>query len=525
MAATRRSARRNLAAFLTVLHLSLVALLGNAAAQSGQEETQVRIPGAVASVEDGAIVLRAGGQELVYVSGFGWLADLDAPAPEIRDGEVYGSPALLSALGLHVPVLEAVRFAGDAQVRVVLDVPGLDAVQLAGLERSGEVRAGESLHFTLPPLLLPVGLEGSYAGVEVRFRQGAHGTAVEVDAGEFSYELFALAGPTRVVLDLARERPPLGPETSQTLTEGVTYRRLQADGASGPSWVHVLDVAPGVGEWRVVGAPGEARSTDRWASGAFAAINGGYFDTVTRQVIGMLMVDHELLSLPSRGRAVVAFGARGPMIDRVVASYSVFLDGVLVAARGAPFADQVAVVTGPGFAGSGRVGVLVVDDEAGLVVDNRVGPVRLASEQYALVYPAELRPLALAEAGTRVRYDWHVTPEEFASARYALEAGPLLVKDGRPALEPERELFAVGQRILDGLTQQAAIGVRADGSVVLVAAESMVASDLVPLMQRLGARDAMRLDSGGSTTLYADGRVWNRRSEREVVSAIVLRVP
>lgn len=75
------------------------------------------------------------------------------------------------------------------------------------------------------------------------------------------------------------------------------------------------------------------------------------------------------------------------------------------------------------------------------------------------------------------------------------------------------------------MTQQAAIGVRADGSVVLVAAESMVAADLVPLLQQLGVRDALRLDSGGSTTLYAAGEVVNRRSEREVANAIVLRMP
>jgi exopolysaccharide biosynthesis protein len=104
-----------------------------------------------------------------------------------------------------------------------------------------------------------------------------------------------------------------------------------------------------------------------------------------------------------------------------------------------------------------------------------------------------------------------------------VEAGPLLLKDGRPAFEPEREAFARGVRILDEVTQQAAIGVRADGTVLLVAAEAMVAADLVALFEALGARDAMRLDSGGSTTLVADGLVLNRRTERAVANAIVWR--
>ena len=493
--------------------------------QASEATPLVRIPGAVASATDGAIVIRSGGQELVYVEGFGWLADVDAPGPELRDGEVYGVPALLAALGLDVAAVEAVRFAGDTQLRVVLDVPALDAATLAHLASSGEVVDGERLELQLPPLLVPAGLPESYGGVEVLLRQRADGTTVEVTGGTFRYEAFALAGPTRVVLDLTLERPPLGPETSEVLAEGITYRQVQAHGSAGLSRVHVIDVAPGVGEWRVVGQPGEVRTTDRWADGAFAAINGGYFDTGTKQVIGMLVVDGVLLSLPSRGRAVIAFGDGPPLIDRVQASYSVWLEGVAVAVRGAPFVDEIAVVWGPGSAGSSRFGVLVIDDEEGRVVDNRLGPVRLRADQYAVVYPAELRPLALAEPGTRLEYTWHVTPEAFRSARYAVEAGPLLLKDGRDVLEPEREMFAVGQRILDGLTQQAAIGVRADGSVVLVAAEAMVAADLVPLLQRLGVRDALRLDSGGSTTLYAAGQVVNRRSEREVVNAIVLRVP
>ena len=54
------------------------------------------------------------------------------------------------------------------------------------------------------------------------------------------------------------------------------------------------------------------------------------------------------------------------------------------------------------------------------------------------------------------------------------------MKDGQPAYEPELERFALGQRILDGLTQQSAIGVTATGTTLLVVAETMRASELVP---------------------------------------------
>ena len=64
-----------------------------------------------------------------------------------------------------------------------------------------------------------------------------------------------------------------------------------------------------------------------------------------------------------------------------------------------------------------------------------------------------------------------------------------------------------------------------DGSVVLLIAETMTAEQLIPLFQRLGVRDAMRLDSGSSAGLFVAGEVVNRRFEREIVSAIVLVAP
>jgi len=497
----------------------------------------VRLEGIDVVATDGAIVLRSGGVELVYVDGFGWLADLVADPPTVRDDGVYVDPSVALALGVggavgvapsaavDGPRLVAVRFAGETVVRVVADLSGIEAWQLAGLTRSGSVSAGERLALELPRVQVEAQRSETFRGLEVRVTERDDATLLELGGAAFTYEVFALPAPTRLVIDVTFERPPIWVDRHEVLRDGVSYQRLRASGAGGATWVHVIEVAADVGEWRVVGTPGEARTTDRWADGAFAAINGGYFDTSTRQVIGMLMIDRQLLSLPSRGRAVIAFGDGPPIIDRVTASYSVWLDGRAVAVRGAAFVDQLSVVHGPGSAGSGRFGVLVVDAEDGRLVSNSIGPVRLSAQQYAVIYPAELRPLALAEPGSIVRYAWYVDPAPIGAARYAVEAGPLLLKDGIDVLSPELEQFAVGQRILDGLTQQAAIGVRADGSVVMVAAESMVASDLVPLLQELGVRDALRLDSGGSTTLYADGRVFNRISEREVVNAIVLRLP
>ena len=136
-------------------------------------------------------------------------------------------------------------------------------------------------------------------------------------------------------------------------------------------------------------------------------------------------------------------------------------------------------------------------------------------------YPADVRPLALVEPGQRVNVDAQLLPDALERAPWAVEAGPLLVQDGQSAFDPEAEGFGRGGRILDEPVQQAALGVRADGTVLMVVAERMVAEDLVPLFLALGAEAALRLDSGSSATLVADGRTLNRLLSRPVESAIV----
>jgi exopolysaccharide biosynthesis protein len=261
-------------------------------------------------------------------------------------------------------------------------------------------------------------------------------------------------------------------------------------------------------------------SVTELASGALVALNAGYFDTSDYAAIGLLKIDHGLLSLPSRGRAGVAFGVQGgPLIDRLDADVLITTSrGVLRV--GTANGDGVSVTTTAGaLAGTPSQGVLVIQD--GVVEENKIGPRLVPEDGLALAYPATNRELALLDTGDRVSIDTSLRPTGFQSAAYAVEAGPLLVRDGVAAYEPSSEGFASGQRILDGLTQQAAIGVMPDGTTLLVVAETMRAQDLVRLFLELGADRAMRFDSGSSTTLVIDGKVVNRKTERKVVSAVV----
>lgn len=484
-----------------------------------------RLPGARARVSEDAITIDYGPYHETYVLGLGWLSYLAADPPLLVDGEVLVNGSVLEALGVTEPRLEGVRYSVGAETRIVLDVPGLPAASLAGLRSGGSRASGEALVLRLPPMLLPAAPPEDVAGLELEFSEADDGVLLSLRGPAFDYAVLPLAEPTRLVIDVMTQRDLSElVEEERQVAPGVVYRKYRVVVPSGASVVHLVSIAPGSGQFRVVGESRVPRTVTQLSSGALVALNAGYFDTNDFAAIGLLKVDYGLLSLPSRGRAGVAFApGRPPLIDRLDADVLLHTSrGTLPVGTAAQ--DGVSVARTPGaLVGTGAQGVLVVQD--GVVLENKVGPRRVPADGFALAYPPSNRDLALLDTGDTVALDTRLRPIDFEAAQYAVEAGPLLVRDGVTAYDPTLEGFASGQRILDGLTQQAAVGVMADGTTLLVVAETMRAADLVPLFLGLGVESAMRFDSGSSTTLVVDGKVVNRSAERKVVSAVVFIAP
>ncbi len=478
-----------------------------------------RIPDALVSRLGGAVTLHGPQGDLVYIEGLGWRDGQLLGQPLVSEAGVYAPEDLLRHLGVTSPTLSNIRFGGSGTVRLVLDIAGLPAAALGVAERQGRLGEGEVLRLRLPDLNLPLELPDPYRGVALELLSSEAGAELQISGGPASYHVFTLDGPTRLVVDVTPHAFANVEAETRTLRPGVLYRRFAAPTAIGSSEVHVLEMAPDSGEFRVVGASEEPRSVSALSSGAFAGINAGYFDTRTFGAIGLLKVDGGLLSLPSRSRASIGFSAGAAVIDRVESTINLRIDGRFYQGEGPGTDGPIEVVAASGSAGGPTEGVITVAQ--GRVRANRVGPQVVPAGGFAVVYEADQRELALIDAGARATIEVDFDPASFATARYAVEAGPLLVAGGLPAFAPDAEQFQRGERILDEYTQQAAVGVKGDGAVLFVVADNMIAEELVPLMLSLGAEEAMRLDSGGSTTLVVDGKVLNRSSERKVVSAIV----
>lgn len=507
------------------MRLLLVLMLGAGSVVLAQDGLY-RLPDALVRIAPGAVELH-GERVITYVEGLGWLPDGPASYPVVIDNAVYVGGELLDYLGLDLPRLERIRSSDTGTIRLVLDLANIAVSSVQGVRQEGQLEAGAVLTIPLPRLLLPLELPDTAHGIELALLDRGLGTALTISAPhQLAFRVFPLDDPVRVVVDLQPLAFAQITEEARDIAPGIRYRRFAAPTEIGTSGVHLIEIAPGAGEFRVVGEPLVPRTLSELASGGIVAINAGYYDPATFQTIGFLQVDYALLSLPSRNRASIGFGSGAPIIDRVRADVRVWVNGQV------HFSDslnslgqgQIAAYThGGALVGNPSLGVIVVEN--GRVIANKIGPQRVPDDGFAIVYAPELRALALVDTGDRVALEVRYLPSAFNYVRYAVEAGPLLVQGGFPAYDPVLENFSQGTRIVDGRTQQSAIGVRPDGTVLLVAADNMVARELVPLFLSLGASYAMRLDSGTRSTLYANGRILNRSSERPIVSAIVVVPP
>jgi hypothetical protein len=230
-----------------------------------------------------------------------------------------------------------IRFGGSGSIRVVFDLAGaVDRTALGRGVQQGRLEEGQRLELSLPPLQLPVGDIEPYNNIEVTAVTTATETRVSLLGPTMSYRSYILESPLRFVIDIV----PLSfanitPETRE-IRPGIIYKRFAAPSSAGSTGVHVVEIAPNTGEFRVVGSSGTGAPLTTLASGSLTGINAGYFDTQNFAAIGFLKVDYGMMSFPSRNRASVAFnGMQTPIIGRVQAQLNVRINGQIYFSKSA----------------------------------------------------------------------------------------------------------------------------------------------------------------------------------------------
>jgi hypothetical protein len=289
---------------------------------------------------------------------------------------------------------------------------------------------------------------------------------------------------------------------------------------------------------------------------AIAAINGGYF-APNGDPAGLLKVGGELVSEMLRPRGAVAISspvARSLQLffGRVTAQMSASFDTpegqqVMVSAsiNGVRQRDELTVYT-PRFhenTATTPAGVeWVLRGRPLTVIERRDGtePARIPPDGLVLSFGGLNPPPALntLAAGSVVRISARYQAERGADSwhwesAYDIVGGAgLLVRDGKPiedwAVEDLRQGFDTERH------PRTMIGVDEDGDVWLVAVDGrqinhsigMTFKDLQRLAARLGLRDALNLDGGGSTTIVVRDEIVNRPSDpqgpRRVSDALIV---
>jgi hypothetical protein len=356
---------------------------------------------------------------------------------------------------------------------------------------------------------------------------------------------------------------PPAPASAVEVGPGVEWTQIVRE--PGPMRINVLELDPALvhgvlSNGRVAGRERVSRMARR--VGAVAGVNGGYF-APSGDPVGVLAIDAALLSEAVDGRSALVVGAGRVAVAPVRFSGSVTMNGVerlidgvertrgLIPACGgrggdAPTTRPNAALTctdaselillSPSYGArpprEGGVEAVLRDGSVASVRPPGTG--RVPRDGLLLTGTGDaarfLRDAALPRSRAEVKLSLTAAgrPLDLAGQTLVVGGGPRLLRGGRVAVTATAEGFAPPQApaffgtFVAARQPRTLAGVRADGKLLLVTVDGrrrgwsagMTLPEAARLMRSLGARDALNLDGGGSTTMTVRGEVVNRPSDR-----------
>jgi hypothetical protein len=357
--------------------------------------------------------------------------------------------------------------------RYVLEVAGRLPPGFQQHRTIATVVPGDPWRWQVPGVAAPLDIHAETAGaLRVASATGGHALEMRLATTEpVKVHAFSLTEPARLVVDVSALPPDAAvPSATQDqvvrkVWPGVTAVERAAATAEAHSRVHEVVLANDARlEVELRAATGESLAVDAQADDPVAAMNAGYYDPATLAPIGLRIVNGEMLSLPSRGRPVLYDGPDGLGIVTPAGLIELWSGpNLLEQARiGESRRFDVAWASGVTFGAAGSQ--LLRVDASGVVLSNEPGYGTVPTGGMAVRFDPFMASLARLQPGDRLRAAFVLEPP-LDQARWAVEAGPSLVRDGRDAYTPSLEAFVEGTRIVSDVTQQAAVALHADGTV------------------------------------------------------------
>ncbi len=286
--------------------------------------------------------------------------------------------------------------------------------------------------------------------------------------------------------------------------------------------------------------------------GASAALNADYF-APNGDPLGLFVINGEILSEPFPPRAVIAWGKSPLLFDEPEWEASLILpdtstikiDGINRVAK----PNEIIIATPKGGLASAQVPSYhfilraeqplrafgetsaefryVVPDTKAVSVEEPNFVLVAGPQRYQALIP-HARAGNLWKIKISLKGALH-----YGAIEYAVGGGPRLLRDGKIVQDYTKERFAPS--LYAQKHPRTAIGVTSNSDVLWVVvegrwplSEGVTLQELAEIMKRLGCVDAINLDGGGSSALFAGDLLLNRPSdgsERPVANALLLYAP
>lgn len=349
----------------------------------------------------------------------------------------------------------------------------------------------------------------------------------------------------------------------QEIEPGIEYGQTASghttkDELTGPWLINVLRIDLRRTRLKVVHALDEGVGLETVSSLAMryrapAAINGGYFRTTGTyrgESIGLLVLDHKLISEPNNERAAFGLVDAGDKTEvflghlRFSGEISIGSTKRPVQGLNRPLTPNDLVVFTPSFHRTtltGPEGVEVVVRGTRVVsVGDLKGSSKIPADGYVISAVGQSRGWVMSHVrkGAKINFAWRLYPieadenKDWKRAYSMLGGGPQLIKSGKIAIMDKQEKMVAGfatdrhpRTALAKLDSGKLLLVTVDGRQPGVSA-GMSLHMLAELLMEFGAVEAINLDGGGSTTMVIHNKIVNRPSdqtgERPVSDAILV---
>ena len=429
-----------------------------------------------------------------------------------------------SALASAAPITNLRTSVSPARVRIVLDskepiaykvdkdklhlevdLPNSSAVKQQGKLKDAAIKSVR---------LLPNGKDSAKLVIELN--------------KECQYKVYQLPNPHRLVVDLFRINIV---KQDKLLAKGVTYSYLQDEMNGRQIQAYLVSVEPGARyqllPFSAAGAYNGRGRVSQFAqqNKLIAAINASYFDT-DGWVIGCIKNQGRMMAVDDEPRSGYVLKNGNPDIVQDINYYGTLdlPNGQHLVLKGmnrARISDDL-VLYNSFFAPSTKTNQWGREIK---IVNNRVTAISTAGNMVITPgssvisgHGASAAALAQLRVGDRVTMSETLGNSAADAAETVVSGGALLVEHGRVQVRVAEEKIPAD--IAMGRAPRTALGIKKDGTLLMVVVDGrsnnsagLTLTELATYMLRLGAREAVNFDGGGSSVMAINGQVVNKPSD------------